>query len=85
MADGEAALWALAPGGKDRDSRWVIDPLFASLVKGYVRHDMYVQQIYTDLGDALNEQYGPGLAGLTGIIEGRSAAPARKGAPVQTA
>ncbi|MEV6756685.1 helix-turn-helix domain-containing protein [Streptomyces sp. NPDC051214] len=91
VADGEAALWALAPDGKDWDCMWVNDPLFAALVKGYVRHDMYVQQIYTDLGDALNEQYGPGLAGLTGISEDRPATPAksaprtRKRAPGQTA
>ncbi|MFJ9411191.1 TrmB family transcriptional regulator [Streptomyces sp. NPDC101393] len=77
VADGATALWALAPDGKDWDCVWVNDPLFAALVKGYVRHDMYVQQIYTDLSEPLNEQYGPGLAGLTGISEDRSSTPAK--------
>jgi hypothetical protein len=33
-------------------------------VKGYIRHDMYVQQITEDFGPVLEERYGPGLGAL---------------------
>lgn len=64
VADGSTALWSLAPGGADWQGQWLADALFAALVKGYIRHDLYVQQIYADLPEPLTERYGPGLNGL---------------------
>jgi sugar-specific transcriptional regulator TrmB len=64
VADSSTALWAVAPGGDDWDCLWAADSLFAAAVKGYVRHDMYIQQIYADFGEKLVERYGPGLAWL---------------------
>ena len=64
VADGSQVLWALAPDGAQWDAVRADDPLVAAAVKGYIRHDIYVQQIVQDFGGALVEQYGPGLEGL---------------------
>jgi hypothetical protein len=40
------------------------DPLLVALVKGYIRHDGYVQEIYAEFREVLRERYGPGLAKL---------------------
>lgn len=77
VVDNAAALWALAPAGDDWDSVSGDDPMLTSLVKGYVRHDMYVQQIYGDLREDLDQRYGPGLEALISRSEVRPA-PARQ-------
>jgi len=64
VVDGSKMIWALAPDGTQWEQVGIDDPLLAAVVKGYVRHDMYVQQIATDFGTALTERYGPGLEGL---------------------
>lgn len=65
VADGRYTIWALARNGSD----WVgvsavDDPLLAAVVKGYIRHDLYVQRIYRDLGPELEALYGPSLERL---------------------
>lgn len=64
VCDGDRTLWALAPNGDDWRGLAAEDELFAAVVKGYIRHDLYVQQIFSDLGPELEERYGPGLEGL---------------------
>lgn len=64
VGDSSLTLWALAPSGSDWSAMWQDDPLFAAVVKGYIRHDMYVQQIYADFQAELEEGYGPGLQRL---------------------
>lgn len=64
VADSCEALWALAPDGISWDAMAAPDPLLAALVKGYIRHDGYVQEIYAEFRDLLRERYGPGLAKL---------------------
>jgi sugar-specific transcriptional regulator TrmB len=64
VADSSEALWALAPDGTSWDAMAASDPLLAALVKGYIRHDGYVQEIYAEFRDVLRERYGPGLAKL---------------------
>jgi HTH-type transcriptional regulator, sugar sensing transcriptional regulator len=64
VADSHAMLWALAPNGDDWDAALTTDPLFVALVKGYVRHDLYVQQMYADFPKELTARYGPGLQQL---------------------
>jgi HTH-type transcriptional regulator, sugar sensing transcriptional regulator len=61
VADGDQVLWALATDGRRWEALAATDPLIAAVVKGYIRHDMYVQQIYADLPEQLTAQYGPGL------------------------
>jgi hypothetical protein len=46
---------------------WCEEPLVASLVKTYIRHDLFVQRIYADTPRALEELYGPGLQELADL------------------
>jgi sugar-specific transcriptional regulator TrmB len=64
VADSSEALWALAPDGTSWDAMAAGDPLLVALVKGYIRHDGYVQEIYAEFREVLRERYGPGLAKL---------------------
>lgn len=61
VVDNHHTLRALAPDGHDRNAAVINDPLFTAVVKEYVRHDRYVQQIYADFPDELSARYGPGL------------------------
>jgi HTH-type transcriptional regulator, sugar sensing transcriptional regulator len=65
VADSHQTLWALAPDGDRWDAVAAADPLLAALVKGYVRHDLYVQRIFADFGEALRARYGPSMEELT--------------------
>jgi sugar-specific transcriptional regulator TrmB len=63
--DGSAALWALAPEGEEWTSIWSeSDALLTALVKGFVRHDMFMQRVYRDFSEQMTERYGAGLEGL---------------------
>jgi sugar-specific transcriptional regulator TrmB len=64
VADAQHTLWALAPDGTRWDAVVATDPLLAAVVKGYVRHDIYVQEIFADFGAELQQRYGPGLTRL---------------------
>jgi sugar-specific transcriptional regulator TrmB len=64
VVDSDQALWALAPDGGPCDALVGADPLLVAVVKGYVRHDTYVQTIYADFSDELVAKYGPGLERL---------------------
>jgi sugar-specific transcriptional regulator TrmB len=83
VSDSESAVWALAEDGAQWDSHVGVDPLLVSVVKGYIRHDMYVQQIFADFGDELVTKYGEGLeqlilpAELPHTAEPPAAAPGR--------
>jgi len=73
VADNHHVLWALAPNGDDWDAAVTTDPLFVGVVKGYIRHDLYVQQIYADSPEELAARYGPGLHQLLRPAEQRAA------------
>jgi sugar-specific transcriptional regulator TrmB len=78
VADNHHVLWALAPNGTDWDAAVTTDPLFVGLVKGYIRHDLYVQRIYADNPDELTARYGPGLQQLVRPVETRPTNAAEK-------
>jgi sugar-specific transcriptional regulator TrmB len=61
VADGQQTLWALAADGTQWDAVVATDPLLAAVVKGYIRHDLYVQEIFADFPEQLKAAYGPGL------------------------
>jgi hypothetical protein len=61
------ALWALARDGQQWQGLYSENEIFASAIKGYIRHDIMVQRIYADLPDELTELYGPGLLELARI------------------
>jgi HTH-type transcriptional regulator, sugar sensing transcriptional regulator len=67
VVDSRSALWALARDGTDWRGMFADDPLFAAALKGYIRHDIYIQRIYGDLGDELRALYGQSLEGLTDL------------------
>jgi sugar-specific transcriptional regulator TrmB len=70
VADNSTSLWALAPSGQDWNSMTGHDPMLTSVIKGYIRHDTYVQQIYEDFREPLDDRYGPGLKALITSIGG---------------
>jgi Predicted transcriptional regulators len=74
VVDSRWALWALARDGRDWEVMCGEVPLVASLVKSYIRHDLFVQRMYTDLPDELELLYGPGLLQLTNLSDGEAAA-----------
>lgn len=67
VVDSQWALWALARDGREWDVMHGEAPLVASLVKSYIRHDMFVQRMYADLPGELESLYGPGLLQLTNL------------------
>ncbi len=63
--DSHAGLWALALDGEHWEGIWSDDDaLITALVKGFIRHDTFVQRIYHDFSDEMSERYGAGLEGL---------------------
>ena len=74
VVDSKWALWALARDGRDWEVMFGEFPLAASLVKSYIRHDLFVQRMYADLPNELENLYGPGLLELTNLSEGEAAA-----------
>ena len=64
VTDSTQVLWALAPDGGKWDAIAADDPLLAAAIKGYVRHDIYVQQIAKEFSTELAARYGPALEEL---------------------
>ena len=67
VVDSRWSLWALARDGRTWEGMSSEEPLVASLVKTYIRHDLFVQRIYADAPAALEELYGPGLLELADL------------------
>jgi HTH-type transcriptional regulator, sugar sensing transcriptional regulator len=67
VVDSRWTLWGLARDGQAWDVMYGEAPLVASLVKSYIRHDLFVQRMYTDLAGELEALYGPGLLQLTNL------------------
>jgi sugar-specific transcriptional regulator TrmB len=55
VGDSADVVWAVAEDGVDWQSVAGHDPLLASLAKGCIRHDFYVQQIWNEFPDVLAE------------------------------
>lgn len=70
VADSADVVWAVAHDGVHWQSLTGHDALLASLAKGYIRHDIYVQQIWNDFPDELQERYGAGMQQLVGELSG---------------
>jgi HTH-type transcriptional regulator, sugar sensing transcriptional regulator len=63
--DSDAGLWALALDGEHWEGIWSDeDALLTALVKGFIRHDTFMQRVYHDFSDEMGERYGAGLEGL---------------------
>jgi sugar-specific transcriptional regulator TrmB len=68
VADSRSGLWALAPDGENWNGVYMDNGLFASSLKSYMRHDIYLQRIFSDFGPDLRRRYGLSLEGLTDLI-----------------
>ncbi|MFD3587751.1 TrmB family transcriptional regulator [Streptomyces sp. NPDC058683] len=75
--DSGGSLWALAPEGDVWEAVFATDDtLLAALVKGFVRHDIFMQRTYHDFADDMRARYG---AGLEGLFDRNAAASGRRG------
>jgi HTH-type transcriptional regulator, sugar sensing transcriptional regulator len=71
VADSADVVWALASDGTRWESMAGSDNLLAALAKGYIRHDIYVQQIWNEFHDVLQDRFGPGMQQLVGELSAR--------------
>ena len=67
VVDSRWSLWALARDGRSWEVLSSEVPVLASLVKAYIRHDLFVQRIYADAPAELEALYGPGLLQLANL------------------
>lgn len=67
VVDSRWSLWALARDGRQWEAVHGEVPLLASLVKSYIKHDLFVQRMYADAPGELEARYGPGLLQLTNL------------------
>jgi len=81
VADSAEVVWAVAGDGANWQSLAGRDQLLAALARGYIRHDIYVQEIWNEFGDVLTERWGPGMQQLAGELSARPADPARRPRP----
>jgi sugar-specific transcriptional regulator TrmB len=80
VADSRETVYGVASDGK----QWLgiatsSMPIIAA-VKGFIRHDIDMQQVYSDFGPQLVEAYGPGLQGLEGYRQDQPPADRAKSA-----
>jgi sugar-specific transcriptional regulator TrmB len=80
VADSIDVLWAVAEDGVNWQSVAAPDQLLAALAKGYIRHDIYVQQIWNEFHDVLTERWGPGMQQMAGELSVPPAATKRTAA-----
>ncbi len=66
VADSRETVYAVAPDGQDWHGVSTSSMPVIAAVKGYIRHDIDMQQVYADFGPQLVELYGQGLQGLEG-------------------
>ncbi|MQB00659.1 MAG: hypothetical protein GEU78_10255 [Actinobacteria bacterium] len=59
-----SALWALSSPTQPWTAIYAEDKMFASLVRTFIRHDIYFQQIHADFGPELRDVYGQNLERL---------------------
>lgn len=81
VADSQYALWAVARDGRHWEGLHAGDPLLASVVKGYIRHDVFVQRMYEQLPDELERHFGPGLLQLADLAAPADSSATADGAP----
>jgi sugar-specific transcriptional regulator TrmB len=64
VADSRMAIFGLAPDGRHWTGIQTESDLVIAVVKGYIRHDIDLQQIFQDFGHELTAAYGAGLQQL---------------------
>lgn len=69
VADGSTALLVNGANGIWRGVR-TDNPAVTLTVTNYIRHDIYINKLYFDLGAGLEKRYGDNLAGLLDVRRG---------------
>jgi HTH-type transcriptional regulator, sugar sensing transcriptional regulator len=64
VADSLETVYAVASDGKAWHGVTTASMPIIAAVKGFIRHDIDMQQVYADFGPQLVEAYGPGLQAL---------------------
>jgi sugar-specific transcriptional regulator TrmB len=64
VADSRDTVFGLAPDGRVWSGIHTSNAAIIAAVKGYIRHDIDMQQVFIDFGAELVAAYGPGLQGL---------------------
>lgn len=72
VVDSVKAINAIAVDGENWDGVLAEHAAIIAAVKGLIRHDIDLQQVYADFGPTLVEAYGPGLQMLE-VYRGRDA------------
>jgi sugar-specific transcriptional regulator TrmB len=69
VVDGRSILWATCTGDIGWTGLLADDQRLVGLVRTYIRHDIYVQKIYSRFGSELEDTFGAGLELLTNVAE----------------
>lgn len=64
VVDSREAVTAIAPDGSAWQGVQTTTPAIIAAIKGMIRHDIDIQQVYRDFGPQLVAAYGPGLQAL---------------------
>jgi HTH-type transcriptional regulator, sugar sensing transcriptional regulator len=64
IVDSLSAVWALANDGRTWAAIDTNSQLVIAALKGFIRHDIDMQQVFDDFGPELISRYGPGLEAL---------------------
>jgi sugar-specific transcriptional regulator TrmB len=64
IVDSLSAVWALANDGRTWAAIETSSQLVIAALKGFIRHDIDMQQVFDDFGPELISRYGPGLEAL---------------------
>jgi len=67
VVDGGHSMWALATDGTDWSGLATSDRRLVGLIRSFIRHDIYVQKIYSELGPEMESIFGLGLEFLTDV------------------
>jgi sugar-specific transcriptional regulator TrmB len=77
VADSRQTIFGLAADGRKWSGIETSSEPIIAAVKGYIKHDIDMQQLFRDFGTELVEAYGPGLQGLESYRADAPAAGAR--------
>lgn len=78
VADSRQTVYGVAPDGHAWHGIVTASVPIIAAVKGFIRHDIDMQQVYADFGPQLVEAYGPGLQALEGYRQDPVERPAVK-------
>lgn len=83
VADSRETIFGLAPDGTAWSGIHTDSAPIIAAIKGYIRHDIDMQQVYGDFRSELTEAYGPGLQELESYRADQSSAGQASGAAAQ--